>query len=689
MKRYKDGLPNTLLIVDDEPDVRELLQTILEEYGHTCLAVEDAATARRLLREIPIELVLTDRDMPEESGLDLIRTMQEHHPDIGAIMVTVIDDISQAREALGLGVYGYITKPFTRNQVVITVENALRHRRLEIQSRHYAVFLEQEVHQRTEALQDQLNLLQTFLNTIPSPVFYKGTDGIYKGCNQAYAELVGVPRDAIVNHTVAEIFEPQFATLLVEEDRNILKTGVSIQRERTFRCRDGVLRHSITYKAPYTDNRGVVAGLVGAVHDITRLKDIEQSLRLSEGTLRTLIDTLHIGVIMLSTHMEVLQTNRQMQCWFPDIQEGIINADLYDLVVRQRTLRKESRTRSIHDPAIFFEEIITLATTKGDRLFKVVLSSNLETDIQAANIIGLLDDVTEAISAERELRQAQKLEAIGQLAAGIAHEINTPIQYIGDNVHFLNEALADITGILKKDELLLQALRDNQPTNTLAQELESERSMIDVSYLVDEIPQTITETMSGVKRVADIVRAMREFSHPGSEEKALIDLNRALENTITVSRNEWKYVAEMEINLDDRLPMFYGLPGELNQVFLNIIVNAAQAIAEAADNGRCDKGLIMVTTTTADQSIVEIRISDTGNGIPVAIQERIFDPFFTTKEVGKGTGQGLTLAHNVIVERHRGSLHFTTKPGHGTTFIIRLPIITPDTACAAMEEPTG
>jgi signal transduction histidine kinase len=189
--------------------------------------------------------------------------------------------------------------------------------------------------------------------------------------------------------------------------------------------------------------------------------------------------------------------------------------------------------------------------------------------------------------------------------------------------------------------------------------------------LKEEIPKALSQALSGVQRVARIVQAMKDFSHPGTESKTPIDLNRAIESTLTVCRNEWKYVAELETDLDASLPAVSCLPGEFNQVILNIVVNAAHAIADQAKDG--EKGVIRVTTRRVNDR-VEIRISDTGTGIPESARGRVFDPFFTTKEVGKGTGQGLAIARSVVVDKHQGEIFFETEMGKGTTFIIRLPI---------------
>lgn len=282
-------------------------------------------------------------------------------------------------------------------------------------------------------------------------------------------------------------------------------------------------------------------------------------------------------------------------------------------------------------------------------------------------------DVTEREILGQQSRQAQKLEAIGQLAAGIAHEINTPIQYVGDNTRFLQEswpsfhALFGITREMQRDAaagpISPQTL---QRLDALAQET-------DFEYLQTEIPHAIEQSLEGIQRVTKIVRAMKEFSHPGSEEKKSIDISQAIETTITVARNVWKYVADLETHFDPDLPLVFCHAGEFNQVILNLLVNAAQAIEQAVGDGSRGKGKIVVSTAR-DQDWAGISISDTGVGIPEAVRARIFEPFFTTKPVGKGTGQGLALAHTAIVRRHGGKIWFDSELGKGTTFYIRMPL---------------
>lgn len=276
-------------------------------------------------------------------------------------------------------------------------------------------------------------------------------------------------------------------------------------------------------------------------------------------------------------------------------------------------------------------------------------------------------------AVEVQLRQVQKLEAIGQLAAGIAHEINTPTQYVSDNTRFIQRSFKTIQETCTLYTEMLQAAKTNLITPELLKRIETATEAGELDYLFEEVPDAIDQTLEGVDRIVKIVRAMKDFSHPGSQEKASADLNRAIESTVTVTRAEWKYVADLKLNLDPNLPPVICFLGDFNQAVLNLIVNAAHAIGDVVKEKPETKGLITVSSRQ-DGDMVEVRISDTGYGIPEQIRPRIFDPFFTTKAVGKGTGQGLAVVYCSIVKRHGGTVAFETELGKGTTFIIRLPM---------------
>jgi signal transduction histidine kinase/CheY-like chemotaxis protein len=307
-----------------------------------------------------------------------------------------------------------------------------------------------------------------------------------------------------------------------------------------------------------------------------------------------------------------------------------------------------------------------------------VRSVNTEWEGEPASLVSLRD-ITERKRAEAErkrmeqqIQQGQKLESIGQLAAGIAHEINTPAQYLLSNGRFLQEACADMLAVFDQSQQLLPDIKAGTVSAEKIAQLEARMQQADFAYLAKDVPSAIEQSLSGVEHIAKIVQAMKEFSQPSTAEKLHVNLNKALETTLTVSHHQWASVADVTTQLSPDLPTVPCLPGEINQVFLSVIVNAAQAIADKL-KGSNGKGQIVVSSALLPGQ-VEIRISDTGCGIPEHIRERVFDPFVTTREVGSGTGQGLTIARSIVVDKHGGGICFETQTGGGTTFIVTLPL---------------
>lgn len=281
----------------------------------------------------------------------------------------------------------------------------------------------------------------------------------------------------------------------------------------------------------------------------------------------------------------------------------------------------------------------------------------------------LADDVTERRRLEQQLQQAQKLESVGQLAAGVAHEINTPIQYIGDNLKFIEGSLQKLEPVL---QLLEELLSSPELPAESRETIQKSLGRTSLARLREHLPKAIEDSLQGVSNVARIVQGMKEFSHPGSDSPLAVDLNRALESAVVVSKSEWKYCATVQAELDQSLPAVMGFAQELQQVFLNLLVNAAHAIDAQRKMDTEREGHISITTSHHQQRC-QVAIRDNGCGIPEPIRNRIFDPFFTTKEIGKGTGQGLAIAHQVIVNKHGGKLWFESEVGQGTTFFVDLP----------------
>jgi signal transduction histidine kinase len=329
-------------------------------------------------------------------------------------------------------------------------------------------------------------------------------------------------------------------------------------------------------------------------------------------------------------------------------------------------------------------EVETSVLTQDDRrvdLRWVASCEQSETTGQHKVLRGMMLDVTDQRRLENELAQAQKLESVGRLAAGVAHEINTPVQFVSDSVSFVREAMDDLSSIVDRYRELRAATEQGRDVAAAAKAAEEAEDDADLDYILENAPVALDRARDGLSRVAAIVRSMKEFAHPDRKETTQVDLNQAIASTLVIATNEYKYVADVETDFAP-LPHVSCYAGEINQVVLNLIVNAAHAIGDVVKESPGNRGKIRVSTTLFGDH-VEIAITDSGRGIPPEVRARIFDPFFTTKEVGKGTGQGLAIARAVVVDKHGGTLRFDTEVGKGTTFYIRLPIAGPPSASAA------
>lgn len=309
---------------------------------------------------------------------------------------------------------------------------------------------------------------------------------------------------------------------------------------------------------------------------------------------------------------------------------------------------------------------------------------------EVTRIAGIVTDISPRKRAEQELSRTQMLQSIGRLSAGIAHEINTPIQFIGDNMQFLSDSFGKLNLLLKRYSSLHEADQRGQISQELVQGLFQAEQEVELEFLQNEIPKAIRQSLDGIRRVTTIVAAMRDFCHLDERRKVAADLNKALQSTLVILRNELKYIADVQTHFDPNLPKVMCYLDDLHQVFLNLMINAIHSIAEVVAAGntvrcpaendrpasgrRSERGLITVSTKLKGDEVV-IKIADTGAGIPPENRTKIFDSFFTTKTPGKGTGQGLSIARSIVVDKHGGTLHFDTEVAVGTTFTIRLPIL--------------
>ncbi|HEX2100039.1 MAG TPA: ATP-binding protein, partial [Candidatus Synoicihabitans sp.] len=407
--------------------------------------------------------------------------------------------------------------------------------------------------------------------------------------------------------------------------------------------------------------------------------------------LRALLETVPEAIYFKDSHSRFLRVSRALALkdgiGDPSAFIGKTDFDRFTVEHAQVAYQDEQRIIRTAEPMLDREEketwpdgrVTWVSTSKfplRDDDGRIVGTFGISRDITRTKM-----EVLERQKMEAELQLAQKLESIGRLAAGIAHEVNTPTQFITDNTRFLQDSFAQIENVLLRYRALADAVMAGADAAAgLSEAIAAARAAeqaAELDYLLREIPQTLQQSLEGLQRIARIVCSMKEFSHPSSPHLAPTDINRAIETAITVSRHEWKYVADMVMDFAPDMPPVPCLVDTFGQVILNLVINAAHAIQDALRSAGPDaprQGTITVRTRH-DASCAYIEIADTGTGIPASIRDRIFEPFFTTKGVGKGTGQGLSIVRNVIVRDHHGAVDFLTEEGRGTTFQIRLPLV--------------
>lgn len=403
---------------------------------------------------------------------------------------------------------------------------------------------------------------------------------------------------------------------------------------------------------------------------------INVALTAEKELLKTILESIEDGVISVDSEGKIVFTNKSMQNILEIEEKKLIGEKLYEIM---KTIIDDDSSEFLKCFNTYCDNIcklnnkqIIINTSNGNRKILNVRSNKLETNSnEIGGVVFTFKDKTELINIETQLTLSQKLESIGQLAAGVAHEINTPLQYVGDNVKFLDTAFYSLNEYITKINNLLININDKK----IKDEIDETQKVLDLKYLLEEIPEAIEQTHIGIQRVSQIITSMRDFAHPPVKSKSLHNINHSIEVTTNICRNRWKYIADLKMDLDPYLPNIFCCIDEINQVILNMLLNSIDAIEEKIEKLHVDKGVITITTKKIGYEI-EISISDTGIGIKKENLRKIFDPFFTTKQVGKGTGQGLSICYNIIVNKHHGKIFVDSEYGVGTTFTIRLPINT-------------
>jgi PAS domain S-box-containing protein len=527
-------------------------------------------------------------------------------------------------------------------------------------------FVERAVHDRTFELRAGEQRLKAVYNAVADGIITLDEHLAIESLNPSAERLLGFSKQDLVGapfHSVIAGADGLVADALMDPALSgLLPRPSEVEPELHGLRRDGT---RFPVELAIGKARGAGLSLVGVFRDITERRTAETALKTSEARYRQLFESNpHAMWVVDAATGHILAVNDAAVAHYGYDRAAFLTMTFADLDPSGETDR--SQYEFVTPELGQFEDLRRHRLATGEIRQMELAARSIDFDGRPA-VLMMAIDVTARKQLEEQLKQAQKLESIGQLAAGIAHEINTPIQYIGDNTTFVHESFREVADILA----VYRAARDDWDAIRAA----DERAIAcELDFFIREIPAALAQSLEGVGHVGRIVNALKEFAHPGTVEKTPVDLNRTLETVLAVSRNEWKHFAEIVTKYDPYLPKVRGLPGELNQVFLNLVVNAAHAIRAAAAAERA-KGVITIETRRIG-GMVEVRVADTGCGIPDAIRDRVFDPFFTTKPVGQGTGQGLSIAHSVVEQKHGGALSFESELGRGTTFIVRLPIQT-------------
>ena len=515
----------------------------------------------------------------------------------------------------------------------------------------------------------------------PIGIVYTDREGRVLRANQSFCNLLGLNPREIETTSIAELTHDVDAASNAAEFERLWRGEIDVidVETRYVRADRSTMWARVT-TALVRDASGAPTCAVEFLRDISVRKDLAAALIQNQQLLQAVVADLPVAVRACDVDGRIFLHNSAAAELFAigaaDENLPAIEVFLPDGKTRvpsgERLLARALRGETVTNVELVMARPgYPVRTTLGSA--RRLAGPNGE----CLGAVAVTQDVTQRRTLERELAQAQKLESVGQLAAGVAHEINTPVQFVSDNVQFVRTSLPDIVAVINAYRNLQQAVQSGGDVAAAAHLAAEAEKAADLDYVLENATPAIDSSMEGLARIATIVRSMKEFAHPDQAEKIHADLNRAIRSTLVVASNEYKYVAEIDAEFGELPPVPCYL-GEINQVILNLLVNASHAISDAVkDTG--GRGKITVRTRL-DGDAVEISIADTGTGIPDAARNKVFDPFFTTKGVGRGTGQGLAIARSVIVNKHGGTLRFTTECGVGTTFYVRLPV---DAATAA------